>query len=293
MPLDSQADILRACLARIEEETGTDISGWYSDVQEALIQCWRDLTTRHPWLDLVKDPPGAFVTEDDITAPTITIAAAGTAVTGTLSANPQSGSSMAGRKLRPGGNRAWLARITVHTADTLTVTLDAVPEALAAGTALTIFQDEYTLASDVGLFQDGGMWAQEGDFIELWDEERLRREYPDPPSGAWPPTAFCRIGRRLIRLSHYPLAVKRVEYTYTYEPADPSGTGALAIPAYLRPVYLEGALAIAYGFKNDGRAAQALQRYEAGIERAVAYERRRRTGLGRLPHAAAPQGLYR
>ena len=292
MPIDSYSDVRRACLSRIEEETGADLSGWYADVEEALIEAWQDLITRHPWITLVKDPPGVFLTQDDITTPTVTIAAAGTSVSATLSANPQSGQSMAGRKLRVTGQN-WIARITAHVADSTALTLDAAPATVAAGSAMTIFQDEYTLASDLGVFHDGGLWTQEGDFIELWDEERLRRAYPDPPSGAWPPEAFARLGRRGIRLSQYPTAVRRVEYTYTYEPSNPSGTGVLAIPAYLRPVYLHGALALAYDFKNDRRAPKEVVRYELGVERAIAYERRLRTGLGRLPHAAAPAALYR
>lgn len=291
MPLESYSDVRRACLSRIEEETGANLSDWYADVEEALIEAWQDVITRHPWLALVKDPPGVFLTQDDITTPTITIAAAGTGVAATLSANPQSGQSMVGRKLRVTGQN-WIARITAHVADSTTLTLDAVPATVAAGTAMTIFQDEVTLASDLGVFVDG-LWTQEGDFVELWDEERLRRAYVDPPSGAWPPAAFCRLGRRLIRLSQYPTAVRRVEYSYTYEPANPSGIGELALPAYLRPVYLHGALAMAYDFKSDRRAAKEAQRYELGLERAIAYERRLRTGLGRLPHAAAPAALYR
>ena len=171
--------------------------------------------------------------------------------------------------------------------------MDAAPETVAAGTACTIFQDEITLASDVGLFYAGGIWAATGEFIALWDEERLRAEHPDPPSGAWPPEAFCRLGNRLIRLSEYPTAARRVEVPYTFIPADPSGTGELEIPAWLRPAYLQRSLAIAYGFKNDPRQAGAATRYEQLKERAIAYNARLMVGLGRLDHGRASAALYR
>ena len=279
-------------MARIEEETGASVSLWFDDVEEALIEAWRLIVTEHPWLPLVKDPPGVFVTQDDITARTVTIATAGSAVAATLDANPQSGQSMAGRKIRPTGFN-WHARITAHVANSTSLTLDAAPETVAAGTACTIFQDEVTLASDVGLFHTGGLWAATGEFIELWDEERLRAEHPDPPSGAWPPEAFCRLGSRGIRLSEYPTAARRVEYPYTFIPADPSGTGELEIPSWLRPAYLHAALAIAYGFKSDRRQAQAAARYEHLKERAIAYNGRLLAGLGRLDHGRAAPALYR
>ena len=292
MPLLSYSDVRRACLARIEEETGANVSDWYDDVEESLIEAWRLLAVEHPWLPFVKAPPGVFVTQDDITARTVTIASAGTPVTATLDANPQSGQSMAGRKIRPTGFN-WHARITAHVADSTSLTLDAAPETVAAGTACTIFQDEITLASDVGLFYTGGIWAATGEFIELWDEERLRTEHPDPPSGAWPPEAFCRLGSRLIRFSDYPNVARRGEYPYTFIPADPSGTGELEIPSWLRPTYLHGTLAIAYGFKNDPRQAGAATRYEQLKERAITYNDRLMVGLGRLDHGRAAAALYR
>lgn len=278
MPLDSFNDLLRHVLSRAGEETDST-SDFDTDAREAGIEAWRDFTTRHPWLGLRREPPGSLLTVAPITAPTITILAAGTSVTGTLSATQSV--SLVGRKLRPGGARQWVARITAHAAGTAALTLDAVPETLAAGTALTIFQDEVDLASDLGVFVDG-LWTQSGDFIALKGEEWMRASYPDPPDQGWPAKYFARIGKRRVRFSTYPSAVERVEYPYCYEPADPSGASALAIDAYLRPALAELWLALVFQFKGDRRQGQAEARAETKIRRAITYEGRLLTGLGQL-----------
>lgn len=276
MALDTAANVKAAALRRAyEEDDGT--SDWDGDADDALAEIWRELWQAHPWQDLVKDPPGVFNTTDDRTTLTLTIAAAGEGVAATLSATVAA--SLAGFKITPSGKN-WYARITAHTAATADLTLDAAPEAITAGTACTIFQDEYTLASDLGVFVDG-LWRQDGDFVTLVSEEELKRRYPGvPPAGK--ADVFCRLTRRKIRLSHYPTSVERYEYPYCYEPADPSGTGTLVIGAHLRPVYLHGVLAELLNMKIDKRAGDERKRFEQGIEKAVMYESRRRTGLGQI-----------
>lgn len=274
MGYDSYSAVKTHILGRAYENTdGTSTFDGLAD--DALLEAWTDLLTRWPWLDLVKDPPGAFVTTDDITTTTITVAAAGTSVAGTLSAAPAV--SIAGRKIKPSG-KTWVARVTAHTAGLTAVTLDAAPEVLAAGTACVIFQDEYDLASDLGCFVDG-LWI-DGYFVPLLGEETLKSTYQDPPEASIYPAAFARLTKGRIRLSHYPTSVKRVEYPYTSELTDPSGSGTLALPGYLRRVYAKLALAQLYEMVLDRRYASALQDSERSVERAIIYERRRKTGLG-------------
>ena len=279
MGLDTYATILDLVLRRAQMGTSSSTEDWYGTVEDALIEAWRDLVVRHPWLSLRKDPPGAFVTTNDITTTTITIATAGTGVTVTLSASPAT--SIAGRKIAPTG-KSWISRVTAHTVGSTSATVDAAPETLAAGTACVIYQDEYDLASDLGAFVDG-LWSDDG-FVPPWPEDRVRADYPDPPSAARIPRAFCRIGQRRIRLSHYPTEAIRFEYPYSYEPADPSGSGTLAIAFYLRPAYAELGLALAFGMKSDRREANAQARAEVLIRRALAYEDRLRSAL--LPGAS-------
>jgi hypothetical protein len=170
------------------------------------------------------------------------------------------------------------------------MTLDAVPATIAAGTACVIFQDEYDLASDLGTFVDG-LWDQAGEFVPLLDYEPLVATYPDPPVAKRVAEAFTRLTRRRIRLSHYPNAIRRYEYHYLAELTDPTGTSTLTLPPYLRPVLVEGMLAILYQMKMDRRQGEAHTRYEAGIERAIGYETRRRVGYG-LRSQLARQGGY-
>ena len=264
-------------LFRAEEETDST-SDFDSAAEDAIIQAWRDLTTRWPWVDLEKDPIGSGVVAADITSFTITIASTGTSVTGTLSA--ASADSLTGYKIRPSGKN-WHARIASHSGGSASVTLDAVPETVAAGTEVTIFKDEYELASDLGAFIDG-IWWQDGTFVKLVDAEWLRRHYPDPPLSALVPHAFARIGRRQIRFSEYPQDIQRFEYPYTYEPSDPSGTDTLGIPAHLRHALAQLSLSLLYEMKLDRREAAAKGRAEELIERAITYERRRRTGFGQF-----------
>src|SRR3990167_7183848 len=118
MPYTSYEGVKAAILGRAYENT--DGTSTFDDLaDDALLEAWTDLLTRWPWLDLIKDPPGVFVTTDDITTTTITVAAAGTSVAGTLSAAPSV--SIAGRKIRPSG-KTWGARVTAHVATEVGIT---------------------------------------------------------------------------------------------------------------------------------------------------------------------------
>ena len=290
MGLDTFDDLVQWVLGRADEidagGTASD-SPFYGLMDETVAEVHRDLITRHPWIDLQASPPGAFVTTDDVTTTTITIASTGTSVTCTLSAAPTA--SIAGRKIRPSGDN-WLARVTAHTAAALTCTLDAVPETVAAGTACVIFQDEYDLASDLGAFVNG-LWDQAGHFVRLVNLETLLQSYPDPPKGAVHADCFARLGKTKIRLAQYPNSVRRYEYPYLAELADPSGSGTLSLPSHLRPVLAEGVLAFVFQMKGDKRQGEAAARYEQGIERAIDYEVRRQLGWGQLSRTTR-QGGY-
>lgn len=277
MSLDSHIDILRYVESRAFEETDAT-SKFRADTVDAGIEAWREFTTRFPWLSLRKSPPGVLNVVAPVTTLTLTVAAAGEAVAATLSAT--FATSLVGRKIRPSG-KAWAARITAHVAGTAALTLDAAPATVTAGTACTIFRDEYDLASDLGLFVDG-LWTQDGTFIALKGEEWMKIRYPDPPDQGWPAKYFCRLTRRRVRFSTYPSAVERCEYPYNYEPADPSGAGALAIDGHLRPAFAEMWLALVFQFKEDKREGAAFQRGEQKIRRAIVYEGRLLRGLGTL-----------
>lgn len=273
MGFDTYNEVLAHILDRALEDSSDTSGDFYDLAGDAILQAWRELWSNFLTLDLVKDPPGAFVTTAAITSLTITIAAAGEGVTGTLSATYAS--SLTGLKLKA-DSKEWYARITSHASGSATVTLDAAPEALAAGTAITIYQDEYQLASDLGVLVDG-LWSREG-FVPLRSEEELRREWNTPTAGELP-AAFCRLTRRRIRLSHYPTEVRRYEYPYQYEPTDPSGDTEFVIGSHLRAPLAEKALSVLLDMKFDRRAAETEARAIRLYGAAEVYERRRRMGL--------------
>ena len=279
---DFPADIVADALFRADEPTdGT--SDFLAAVRRALVRGNHDIHNRHPFWWGRAYPPGVFVTTADITTLTITAGTTGTGVTATLSASQSD--SLVGRKVLPSG-KTWFARITAHANPSATITLDAVPETLAAGTAIIIVQDEYQLAADLGLFVDG-LWTEDGFFVELKQEEWVRKEFGDLPSPAWPPSAFCRIDQRRIRLSHYPTDAKRVEFPYCTMPDDldptDGSTTELVISHNFRWLLADATLYFAYLMKSDKRAQSAKQDYERGIEEAVSYHRRLMMGIGTSP----------
>lgn len=291
MPIDSYEDLRTFVLTRLGEDPTDTTSDFYTMFDELFAETHRDIITRHPFLDLWADPPGVLVTNNDITTLTVTAASTGTSVAATLSAAPSGSISVSGYKLRPTG-KSWAARITAHTAGSTTVTLDGVPETLAAGSACVLYQDEYTIASDLGVFATSGLWDQNGALVRVVALEDLLATFPDPPQGATQAVWVARVGPRKIRLSHYPTTIRRYEYPYVAEIADPSGSGALTLPRYLRTAYAEGTLALVMQQKFDRRQAEAQTRYEQAIEKAIIYERRRRLGVGTRAGQTA-QGGYR
>ena len=273
---DSFNDIRTWCLSLADMQASGD--DWQTEVENSIVRAWDDLHNRFAFWWAIKYPPGVFLSVDDITNRTLTIATAGTSVAGTLSSSVAD--DLDNYKIKPSGKN-WAARITAHTAGSAAITLDAAPETIAAGTACVIFQDEYQLASDLGLFVDG-LWRQDGHFVELWAMERLLREYPDPPSSGDSPVAFARIDKRRIRLSSYPTSVKRYEYHYTKEEGSitAGSSTAFTVDRNFRWIIAHGALAEAYLMKSDKRAGLYEKSYERVIESAIAYHHRLMGGLG-------------
>ena len=262
-----------------------------AEVEDAIILAFHDFASRHPFYWNLSDPPGILITRAQITNLTITISATGASgVAGTLSAAPSGSISILDYHIRPAGV-LWAARVTAHAANATAVTLQGVPATIAAGTATTIYQIENDLASDFGYF-DSHLREQDGTLIEVWDYERLIETYPDPPSPGWPPRAVAIMANRKLRWSTYPTAARRVEYPYIITEANPSGSGALTIPQHLRWVLAHGALYFALLMKSDKRAQIFKQEYERGIQVAVAFDRRVRTSVGRVP-AGVTLGAYR
>ena len=267
--------------------TGDDFD---SETEDAIILAFHEFASAHPFWWNLADPPGILLMRPQITTLTITISATGASgVAGTLSAAPSGSISILDYHIRPSGV-LWAARVTAHAADSASVTLQGVPATIAAGTATTIFQIEVDLASDFGYF-DSHLRDQDGTLIEVWDYERLIGQYADPPSSGWPPRACAVMANRKVRFSTYPTAARRVEYPYIITEANPSGSGALTIPQHLRWVLAHGAAYHAYLMKSDKRAQIYKQEFQRGIELAIAFDRRVRMGVARVP-AGVTYGVY-
>lgn len=287
MGFDTAADIKRICLDRADEATDGS-SDFATMFDEIFVEVWRDLVVRHPWLCLIKDPPGALLTTAAITSVTITVAAAGANVAATLSAVQTS--SLVGLKIAPSGANYFM-RVTAHAAPSANITVDAAPEVLSAS-ACAIYQDEYTLAADLGVFVDGLWTPEKGDPVPLWPEERLKTDLGHGAAvPGYPPLAFARLTTTKIRLSSYPTAVRRLEYPYAYEPTPPvtSSTATLVLAPSLRATLAAGCLGLLYKEKLDRRYQVTAQSYERRIQRQCEYETRQRIAvLGRRSGAVAP-----
>ena len=279
---DSFNDCLADALERADEITdGT--SDWDAAARRALVRSFHAIHNAHPFWWAEVTPPGVFLTVAPITNLTITVAAAGLAAAATLSSAVTP--DLVGRKITPTG-KDYSLRITVHGGASAAITLDAAPEALAAGTACTIFQDEYDLVATLGMLADG-LWTGRGEFVPLKSEDFVRQNYVDPPRQGWPPDCFTRLTKRRIRLSQYPDAVHRIEYPYTQIQADPSGSGALVIDQNFRYVLADGGLYFLHLFKSDKRAEAARAMFEQGIGQAIVYHHRLKVGLSQSGQEAS------
>ena len=159
-------------------------------------------------------------------------------------------------KIVPRG-KDYAMRVTAGGAGS-TPTVDVVPEVLAAGTACDIYQDEYDLASDFNLFVHGLRTRREVG-IPVISDERFRDRATTPAARGWPAARAVLIGPQKIRISHWDTVRNPIEYPYTYNPGDPSGTGAMTIEARLRALLAEMALPECLELKRGGAEANAAR----------------------------------
>lgn len=277
-------DTFNAIKAYILERAQCDATGddWDAIAEDHIVEAFRELVITAPWLCLRKYPPGALALLAPITNLTISAVAGTTAVT--LSATYAS--SLADYIVIPSG-ADYIMRITAHTAGQAALTVDAVPEDIAAGTACTIVKIEYDLNSDTGIFVDSCFWTVDGQRIPVVKEDYLRENYPQVPQQAWPAKCAARVAKTRVRFSSYPEARKRLEYPYSYEPSDPSGATTLVLDEHLRPPLGHRSLALLLQDKREFEGVKLEEgRYARGLERAEIYEERLLVGLGGLPNAA-------
>lgn len=266
-----------------EEDDGT--SDWDTQAGDAIIEAFRLLVIIAPWLSLRKYPPGALALLAPITTLTVT-ATAGT-TSATLSA--AHATSLADYVFIPDG-ADYIIRITAHTAATDALTVDAVPETLAAK-AGKIVKIEYDLASDCGILVDSCFWTLGGKRIPVVKEETLREKFPNTPQQAWPAQMAARVAKTKVRFSSFPGTRERVEYPYSYEPSDPSGATTLVLDEHLRPLLYHWAASILFELKREYESMKIEEaRLATGLSRAEVYEHRLLVGLGGSPNGVRLAG---
>ncbi len=115
-----------------------------------------------------------------------------------------------------------------------------------------------------------------------WPEDRLRNEYPDPPSPSWPPWAFSRITETQIRFSQYPSQAGLLEIPYTSVPKDLSqtvGAHEIVLPREWRWALSDGGLFFLLEQVHDSRAATWGARWEKFIDDLAKEDELKKLGL--------------
>lgn len=273
--LESCEAIKQWALNRADEQVdGTSDFDRGADL--ALVQKYRDLQTRHPWLCTIKYPPGLILVKAPVKGLRITVFAASTAVT--LSAAPPNGINVEDWIVIPRGKDYFL-RVTSHSSGSTSLTVDGAPEDLA-DVEVTIVKIEYELPDGCGIIIDSCVRTHDNERVTLRTQEQLEELHPGVPDELWPPEHAARITKTRLRLSSYPNAGKRLIVTYTEERDDPCAQNPMPLDGHLRSTLAEGVLDILYELKQDIRQKLANQRYETGIVHAKNYEFLLKTGTG-------------
>lgn len=279
MSYSNFAEMREALLDRAGESPTDTAGGFYAASSRELVRSGRELARYHPWLFLRKYPPGAFVTVAPYTTGTITVTKGSTAAT--LSPAPGAGlGSFKDRKLTV-ANWEEFYRIAAHTAGSGAITLDVAWQgADQSGVTFTIYQDEYSLATDANHIEWMGT-ADDGDELTPKSEAWVRREYREPISGSWPPLYFARIGQTRIRLVPPPLYARRIEYAYTSVMPDLDAPNtAIVVPTHYLHIPVDGALYFIHLMKEDNRADAAGILFGKGLDRMVEDDQRLRLLTG-------------
>lgn len=282
---DTVTELLQDVLRRAGESPTDTAGDFYTAAQRAVDRIHNELLNFHPFLWSRQYPPGVIRTVDDLTTGTVNVQNGSTAIT--FSSAPAA--SVANREIViTGFNEVY--RIASHVAGAAAATLDSAYNGTTATAAsYTVFQRDYTLATDVNhleslVVSDGGI------VIPQRDEAWLREHRPDPPSAQWPPEYFARIDQDRIRLFGYPDRTRRLEYLYTIAQQDDlSGAATLLVPREWRHVLADGAVYLVELARNDDRADAAGILYAAGREQMVAADMRSRRLLG-TAHAGTRRG---
>jgi len=169
-----------------------------------------ELLMEFPWLFALKDPPGIINTVAEVTG-TATI----TKGSATVTLGAAIATTMAGRKFYI-DNEFVPYRILTHTAGTVTLTLDATykEDSVTAG-AFTIFQDEYSLASDCA--KPWRFWFRNlpNASINFIGGGEMQARFPQMSRGGISVYEVALIKDNKVKIKSPPTDAVTIEYEYT------------------------------------------------------------------------------
>jgi len=219
---DKGEDIYSAVMARCGDADKKDAD----KIKRMIQRAYWDFIKLKPWPFALKDTSGliSLLAEETGTA-TCTNGSTATTLSDSITA------SMAGRKIMI-DNENVIYRISAHTADTSSATLDiAYTEDTVTGGAFTIFQDEYSLAADC--MRPWRFWPrnnpdEEIDFIGLSESYQLYPDETESFSDNISNMKIAMIREDKIRVINWTETAKTIEYDYTYRPTALTFDGAAA-----------------------------------------------------------------
>lgn len=241
-----------------------------------------DKNINEPWLWLRKDPPGTLILNPIVDTGSVTVTNNSTTIT--FSSPPSA--SMANRFFKV-DTHPDVFRISAHTASSATATLDTVYTG-ASGSGLTfrVFQLEYTLANDVlQIVSPMRAYANNQFDIDGTDLKNMDHEYPLNIAETGCPSQFAQVTDTKVRFNKAGGATAteliRVEYDYTYKPADLANTAneEPVVPLKYRQVLADYALFMLWTIKNDSRAEALGLQAKAGLQAMVNDNRGRLTEI--------------
>ncbi|MDI6721817.1 MAG: hypothetical protein QMD85_05465, partial [Candidatus Aenigmarchaeota archaeon] len=211
-------DILQSALFRAGERTdlsGGSISDFLDAAKQYVMRGYYDTVIEYPWPLSLSSPPGIINTLDKETGTaTVTKGSAAATLGATVA------TSLTGRKFYI-DNEAVLYRIAAHTGGTADVTLDATYKEDSGSGAFTVYQDEFSLASDCITIRSAWDRTDPQFPIEIIPEQMMRdlRSFGIGTEG-WRVEELAVIEGGKVRIRPWPPAARTIEYVYSKRPAE-------------------------------------------------------------------------
>jgi len=217
-------------------------------------KAYYDFLLMHPWLFALKDPPGIINTLAEVTGTATTV----TKGSATVTLSAVIAATMAGRKFYIDAEQIPY-RILTHVAGTATLVLDATyKEVDVSSGAFTIFENEYTLATDCltpWFFRFRDSASTPLDFLGRGEmDERFGTDVGNCDSVYH----IALVKNNKVRIKPWTDEAQTIEYDYTARPDpltfDSTATDTLVLPADVAPIIADLVLLSFYLDFGDAKA---------------------------------------